>query len=324
MKAKNESRRFRLFNTNRDRKEIVREENRKPTFLFFFKLLWRKLSQLIRLNLILLIQFLPILAFVYVYFAGYKTPTALEAIYAPLYGISKIDPSASITAILDINSIQMGLPIFPPAIVILLICLGAFLAITFGWFNVGAAYVIRGLFRGDPVFIWSDFFYAIKRNFKQAFWLGLIDFVCIAVLAIDFIFFYSRTGSYWDDIMYFIIFAMSIIYFVMRFYIYQLTITFDLSIRKIFKNALIFSVLGIKRNIMAIIGIVLLVIIHVIVILMFLSVGFSVPLVLPLFYAMALFGFITTYAAYPVIDKYMIAPYSTEKEDTVESESYDN
>lgn len=298
---------------NRDGKGVYEEEDRKPTLLFFFKLLWRKFSQLVRLNLLLLFQMIPVLVFLYVYFIGYKTPTATEVIYAPLYGISQIIPSSELTAILDMQGIQMGIPVFPPAILILLICLAVILIITFGWINTGATYILRGLFRGDPVFIWSDFFYAIKRNFKQAFFVGLLDFMCIAVLLIDFIFFNSRTGSYMNDVMYFIIFAVGIIYIVMRFYIYQLMITFDLSTLKILKNALIFTVLGIKRNIMALLGIVLLIAIHVIVILFFMSIGFSIPLVLPLFYFNALLSFIATYAAYPVIDKYMIAPYIKEE-----------
>lgn len=301
---------------NRDGKGVYEEEDRKPTFLFFFKLLWRKLSQLIRLNLMLLVQMIPIMVFLFTYISGFKTPTATSIIYAPLYGISKISSSSALSSILDTESIQMGLPMFPPAILITLICLSLFFIITFGWINTGAAYVIRGLFRGDPVFIWSDFFYAIKKNFKQAFFLGLLDFICIFVLIVDFLFFYNKTGSYLNDVMYFMIFALAIIYIVMRFYIYNLMITFDLSIIKILKNALIFTVLGIKRNILALLGLVVFIVLHVIIIIFFLGYGLSIPLILPMFYSTAVMGFISTYAAYPVIDKYMIAPYVNQDTDT--------
>ena len=64
---------------------------------------------------------------------------------------------------------------------------------------------------------------------------------------------------------------------------------------------------------------------HIVVILMSLSVGISIPLILPLFYIMALMGFISTYAAYPVIDKYMIAPYASQKtsDDSDDDDGYD-
>ncbi len=299
---------------NRDGKGVYEEESRKPTLLFFFKLFGRKFSQLIRLNLFFLVQMIPILAFVYVYFAGYKTPTAIEILYSPLYGISKISQSADITALLDIQSAQMSIPVLPPAIVIVLLCLGIFMAVTFGWFNVGTTYVLRGLFRGDPVFVFSDFFYAVKRNFKQAFWVGLMDFLFIAVLVVDFIYFYSRTGSYFNDVMYFLVFAIAVIYLVMRFYIYNLLVTFDLRTFKILKNSLIFTVLGIKRNFMAILGIVLLIALNVALIILFIPMGITIPMILPFFYIMATIGFMTTYAAYPIIDRYMIAPYNSKKE----------
>lgn len=308
------TKKFKLFDTNRDGKGVYEEENRKPTLLFFFKLLWRKLSQLVRLNVLLFAQVIPVLVFLYVYFLGGKTPTATEVLYAPLYGISQISGASSLTAMLDMNAIQMGIPIFSPAIMIVLIVLAVIFALTYGWVNVGSAYVVRGLFRGDPVFVFSDFFYAIKKNFKQAFWFGLLDFVCTVVLVVDFLHFYSRTGSYGNDVMYFMIMAVAMIYIVMRFYVYHMMLTFDLSVRKILKNALIFTALGIKRNVLAILGLVLFLAIHIVLIKVFLSMGITIPIILPFFYAMAIMKFITTYAAFPVIEKYMITPYK--KEDT--------
>ncbi len=307
------TKKFKLFDTNRDGKGVYEEESRKPTLLFFFKLLWRKLSQLVRLNVLLFVQVIPVLVFLYVYFLGTKTPTATETLYAPLYGISKISDASSITALLDMNAIQMGIPIFSPVIMTVLIILAVIFALTFGWINVGSSYVVRGLFRGDPVFVFSDFFYAIKKNLKQAFWFGLLDFVCIVVLVVDFIHFNSITGSYLNDVMYFMIIAVAIIYLVMRFYIYHMMLTFDLSVKKILKNALIFTVLGIKRNLMAVLGLVLFLGIHFFLIKLFLSIGITIPIILPFFYAMAIMKFITTYAAFPVIEKYMITPYQKDK-----------
>ncbi len=297
---------------NKDGKGVYEEENKKPTFLYFFKLLFRKFSKIVRLNLMLLVQFIPVFVFIYAFIAGTKTPTALESIYAPLYGIAQIVPSASITSLLDIQSLQMGVPVIHPVLMIVLTVLGIITAVTFGWFNTGAAYVLRGLVRGDAVFIWSDFFYAIKRNLKQSFFMGLFDFVCIVILVVDFLHLYNITGSYFNDVMYIMVCAIAIIYICMRFYIYQLLITFDLKNFKILKNSLIFTVLGIKRNIMALLGFVVVIALNIALIFFSISFGFSIPIILPAFYIMALLGFISTYAAYPVIDKYMIAPYASE------------
>lgn len=301
---------FKLFDMNRDGKGVYEHEDRKPTLKFFFKLIRRKFSQLLQLNLLMLFQVIPLLVILGLYLMGTKTQSATSTLYAPLYGISKILPSAEIVTKLDLAGIQMELPVFSTGVNITILCLLIFLAVTFGWQNTGSAYVLRGLFRGDAVFVFSDYFYGIKRNMKQAFFLGLLDFVCCAVLVIDFIFFYFRTGSFGADFMYFAIFALGLIYIAMRFYLYQLLVTFDLSNFKILKNALIFSILGIKRNLMAFLGLIVVYGLNFLLILLTVPRGFSLFVVLPLVYIMALTGFTATYAAYPVIDRYMIAPYA--------------
>ncbi len=304
--------RFRLFDMNRDGKGVYEQEDRTPNFKFFFKLYFRKFSKLVQLNLLMIFQVAPILAIVLMFFMGNKTPTVTNVSYAPLYGINSIANSVGSSPSLDVMSTQMGIPVFAPVFTITMIVLALALVITFGWQNVGAAYVARGLYRGEPVFVFSDFFYGIKRNFKQGFLMGLIDAIVMIVLGVDFMYLFPRGGSFFLDFSFFAIFALIIIYLVMRFYIYLMLITFDLSTFKILKNALIFTVLGIKRNLLAILGIVLLIVLNGALILMTLPSGFSLPVVLPFVYLFATLLFITTYAAYPIIDKYMIAPYVDE------------
>ena len=312
--------RFRLFDMNRDGKGVYEEEDRTPTFKFFFKLFFRKFSKIIQLNLLMIFQIIPLVAIAIFYFFGDKTPTVTDLSFAPLYGISTIANSVGSSPLLDVISTQMGIPVFAPVFTFSMIGLALLLILTFGWQNAGAAYVLRGLYRGDPVFVFSDFFYGIKKNFKQSFFMGILDAVFIAVLALDFIFFFTRGGTFALDFMYFVIFALVLLYMVMRFYIYLMLITFDLKIGKIFKNAFIFTALGIKRNLLALIGIIAIVSINVALIILCLPSGFSLPLVLPFVYLMGTVSFISTYAAYPVIDKYMIAPYANEEEDVNEED----
>ncbi len=305
---------FKLFNMNREGKGVYEVEDRKPTLKFFFILFKRKFTQLLQLNLLMLFMVIPLIVILGLYLGGTKTPSITDAAFVPLYGITKILPSPSLTSLLDLSSIQMDLPVFSPLMNVLIIAMVVFLAVTWGWQNVGATYVLRGLFRGDAVFIFSDYFYAIKRNFKQAFLFGLLDFICSAVLILDFLYFFFRTGgSFGMDFMYFAIFAIGIIYITMRFYMYHLLITFDLTTYKILKNSLIFSVLGIKRNVMAYLGLILLIALHIALIVLLLPMGISIPLVLPLVYILATIGFIVTYAAYPIIDRYMIEPYQNDE-----------
>ena len=304
----NKKKKFKLFDMNRDGKGVYETESRKPNLIFFFKLFFRKFTQLLQLNLLMLLMVIPLLVVLFIFLLGEKTPTATSAIYAPLYGINALVDAPSAASMLDLSFIQMELPVFRPVINIIIIAMFIILAVTWGWQNVGSAYVLRGLFRGDPVFVFSDYIYGIKKNFKQAFLLGLIDFICTAVLVVDFMYFYNLTGSFGFDFMYIAILALAIIWVMMRFYIYNLLVTFNLKNLKILKNALIFSVLGIARNIVALIGIVLLLAIHIFLIILLLPYGISIPLVLPFVYIISAIGFIATFAAFPVIEKYMIAP----------------
>lgn len=311
-KQQKNKKKFKLFDMNRDGKGVYDTENRKPTLGFFFKLFFRKFSQLLQLNLLMLPMVIPVVAILFMFFLGNKTYVATDTMFAPLYGLNfSTSALPEITQLLDLSSFQMDLPAATLTSQIIMLLLVVFLAVTWGWQNAGATYVLRGLFRGDPVFVFSDYFYGIKRNFKQAFFLGLIDFICLVVLIVDFIYFSGVGGSLALDLMYFATMGLLIIYLTMRFYMYNLLVTFDIKNFKLLKNSLIFSVLGLKRNIMAYIGIILLVALHAALIVIFIPVGISIPIILPFVYIMATIGFIVTYAAYPVIEKYMITPYQT-------------
>ena len=301
-KIEKNKKKFKLFDLNRDGKGVYEKEDRKPNLKFFFVLYFRKFSQLIQLNLLMLMQIAPIIGVIVLFVFGASTYNVTSPLYAPMYGISKLVESPALLSRLDLFAEQYKAPLITPFMLIGIAVLALILLITFGWQNVGAAYVLRGLYRGDPVFVFTDFFYGIKKNLKQGFVIGVIDFICSAVLIFDIYYFYTSGSS----IMLGILVAVSIIYIFMRFYIYQLIITFDIKIFKAIKNALIFSILGIFRNTIAGVGIVLIIAIHAVLALFALGYGISIPLVVPFIYILSLLGFISVYAAYPVIEKYMI------------------
>ena len=154
----------------------------------------------------------------------------------------------------------------------------------------------------------GDFFYGIKRNLKQGFLFGLVDSLFIIVLFIDIMYYWGTVGAFWMDVLFWILAAIAILYAIMRPYIYLMMITFEMKLRKMFKNALIFSALGIKRNLMAGLGILLLLALHVLLMILLLP-EVIITVILPIVYIFAAIGFITAYAVYPVIDRSMIAPY---------------
>ncbi len=316
------SRWLRFFDFNRDNCPDAPEEDTTPTLKRYFKLLGRRFWKLISLNIMMIPMILPLLLAVYFYMGMDKTPVQNNVLFSQLYGANLIEASTESTFLLDLFGAQLNIPIYTATSTYVIIgILIAFLVITFGWQNVGVTYILRSMVRGEPVFLFSDYFYAVKRNLKQGFFMGLIDAAAMFLLVFDFMYFSSLPSSFWIDVCYFAIAALVILYFFMRFYVYLMLVTFDMSFRKIFKNALIFAVLGFKRNIMAALGMLILTAIQVVLFALFAMtpLGIAIPLLLPFLYYLAVNAFTAAYAAYPIIDRYMIEPYRT-NEDTEETE----
>lgn len=316
---------FGFFDYNRDNRPDAVEEDTTPTLKRYFKLLGRRFWKLVTLNLMMLPMILPILICFYLYISAKQTPAAADPLFPQLLGASSVASTPSATLLFDLFAAQQN--IITPSVwtyVGMGICI-LFLLITFGWQNVGTAYIVRSMVRGEPVFIWSDYFYAIKRNLKQGFLLGLLDAIVIFILGFDISYFWGRTGEFILDVGFYITLALIVIYFLMRFYIYLLLVTFDLSIYKILKNALIFSMLGFKRNIMGVLGIVFITGFHLMLFLLLISTPLSgLPIILPFLWYFAAVTFTSAYAAYPIIDRYMIAPYAKDIEADEATEETEN
>ena len=87
-------------------------------------------------------------------------------------------------------------------------------------------------------------------------------------------------------------------------------VTFKLSVTKILKNSMIFALIGMKRNIIAFLGIAVILVLEV----MFLMVTALQPVAVaaPLAILFSTFAYMKVYAAYFKIKEIMIDPYKAE------------
>ena len=184
--------------------------------------------------------------------------------------------------------------------------------LTFGLVNVGTAYIIRNLVSRQPVFVWADFWYAVKRNYKQAIPFGIIDVLICAILTYNIYTLLTGTGEFIKSMLFWANVVIFIVYFFMRYYMYVQMVTFKLSIFKMIKNSLIFSLLGIKRNVLALLGIILLLFIEFL--FLFGSGGILLPFAVaaPLAILFSTFAYMKVYASYFKIKEIMIDPYLDE------------
>jgi len=278
-----------------------------PTLKNFFKFVGRKLNPILSVNLMMIFGNFPIFFALFALsgYASIHSTSPYFSVYAPLRGVLYYDHTPAAAALQNIFGMQADIAVFSTVDWVFL-ALSALVIFTVGPVSVGCTYIMRNLFRGEGIFFFHDFFYAIKRNLRQSILYGILDTAILGLLVYDIVFFNLNYGiSTPMNMMFFAAIFMVILYIMMRPYIYLMLVTFDLSIFKMFKNALLFTVLGIKRNIMSLLGIVVLGLLE------FFLLGFYFPLgvILPFVCLIALGMAMQVYAAYPKIKEIMIDPY---------------
>lgn len=299
---------IKLLDPMRDGKGVEKGEDTTPNLKRFFKLWGRKFWKLISLNLFMVVQILPLIGCIFLYLGGPKVSTQYDPLYNVLLGAQTTMPTTvGITLFNSAAGLLHQTPVFNSWAHWVMGGLILFHLATYGWQKVGTTYIMRNLVRGDGVFMFSDYFYAIKRNWKQGLIMGILDSAVIFALGFDIVYFWNAPTTGGNNFMYIMIFALILIYAIMRFYTYLMLVTFDIKLSKLLKNALIFTVMGIKRNLMALIGIILLSGVFIALIFFF---GQYLPalIILPFLCLLGFCGFMYTFAAYPVIEKYMIQP----------------
>ena len=309
-----EKKKFNLFSSMyADGRGVDKEEEKiaeNPTFVNFFKFLGRKLNPILSVNMLLVLGNFPIFFF-FLAMSGYfsiQTTTPYYLVFAPLRGAMLHDPSPATSALWTIFSRQMEISVLTTADYVLF-GLSALMILTFGPVRVGVTYIVRNLFRGKPVFVMQDFFDTIKRNFRQAMIYGILDLGIVFLLIFDIIFFNLNYGmNFVLDTMLFMVWCLALLYYFMRPYIYLMIVTFDLSLFKMFKNAIRFTVLGVKRNFMFLLGTIILLLLEYV--LMFAY--FPLAVIMPFVIIPAMIVTMSVYAAYPKIQQYMIDPFYEE------------
>ncbi len=304
----------------RDGRGVEKGEDTTPNLKFFFKQFGRKFWKLVSINLIMLVQITPLLLCWVVTMIGPREPVQSDPLYSTLLGAQFAAPTSEGATLLSFFSgLNYELPTRNTPIYWICAVLLIFHVVTYGWQKVGSTYLMRNLVRGEGVFIISDFFYAIKKNLKQGFVLGLLDCLFCGILIFNIISLNSMPLTGMNNFMYWATIAIIIIYALMRFYTYLMLVTFNIKLTKLFKNALIFTVLGIKRNIMAVLGIAVTSALVLGLNILLLQYKIAVGIIIPFLFFLAATAFMYTYAAYPVIQRYMIDPVPAKAKAEAES-----
>lgn len=297
-----------MFDQTREGKGVLKTElSDKFTLLKFFKLTKRKFWRICGLNIIFVVMNLPIFALLF-YAAGYGTvssPTPLSIWFGPIHGAMEYaeGPVAALLYSLCGITVEGSYPGTWSYILLAIACLTLF---TFGFSNVGMAYMLRNYTREEPC-DFKDYFITIKKNWRQALVLGFIDGVIITSIVLNLYLLLFGQGP--SALLAVMGTAAGAIYLMMRNYFYVIMLTFNLSIPKIVKNSLIFAFVNVKRNLAGFFGSLI----------CWIStaafVFFATPLgaLILLGVIFAFTSFIGIYCAYPAIKQYMIDPIIEEE-----------
>lgn len=194
---------------------VNKREPNQPRVQVFWDVLPRKLWNLLKLNVLHLLVALPFLII---------TMIVAGAISSPL-----VDSLALMVDESELMSIDIALRIFSAFLV--------FIFLGQGPVTAGYTYIIREYGREHHCWLISDFFERFKSNFKQGILVWIIDLVVLYLFAVA-IRFYGQLGI---TVLQYVVIIMAGIYAMMHIYIYQMMVTFDLTLKSILRNSFLLS-----------------------------------------------------------------------------------
>ncbi|MBQ2798421.1 MAG: YesL family protein [Ruminiclostridium sp.] len=178
--------------------------------------------------------------------------------------------------------------------------------VTFGPAMAAMSHVMRKFILEQPCFLFDEFFTAFKKNFKQSFFIGIIDVICIAsTLVVLHLYVFSKKLPDEYFIYLFIFVGVVSVFFMMHFFIYLEIVALKLSLKAIVKNAFFLVFLGVKR--VALTFVINIVMLSLILLLL------PYSLIGVVFFPLAWMCYTTVFICYPVIQKIIVNPYYEER-----------
>ncbi len=230
--------------------------------------------------------------------------------------------AAKLTYVINENSsdtakIEHGFPVDVKSYGLILLC---FLPlILLGPINLCLTRITRDYIREEPSFMFSDMWDTFKKNWWQSFVIAFIQYVSIACASLAVIWYYSFIGS---GFFFIIGFAaclfMTYVFISMHFYVPLMQVTLNLNLRKIYKNALYFTIIGMFKNVLLIIIAAALILLIAVLFIFGISteassVVISLTVTFILICLFSLWFYLVSCIAYPSIQKFVIDPYYAEQ-----------
>ena len=212
-------------------------ERAKGPFAHFFMSGWNHLVRLMAVNALFLLFNIPAIAIAFLYGVVFL-PGLVNA-----FDLSKfITVPNNVGVALSAENTQLSFQLVSLLFVFFVVSMVASLLICVGPFQAGFAQVYKDIRNGTSVSLFSSFKTGLKDNWKKslgAMFIGMI-FSAVIILAVDF---YMNLGS---DVGIVIATIFCVLYFafiLVQNFVYNLMVSTDLKLGKIYKNAILFILL---------------------------------------------------------------------------------
>lgn len=283
--------------------DIPKDEPEKRAFFRFWEIFWNKRFKLIGINFIYFIcnlipsaiagaGYMLAVSFYFTLSKGISVWTAIQASENPNY--SQVMYYMGLAFVIIYFNV---IPVFSA-----------------GPFRAGLTFITRAFVKREPVFLWHDYITKTRSNLKlglQAMFInGIIGLWGMMLFA-----FYmaasakdSNLAGVMPNWLLFISAAVAIFTIVMllamNLYIYPMIVTFRLTLKQLYKNAVIFAMIKWLPNL----GILILIAAAVILPLLLINgmFAFIVSVLLYALIGLAFTSYLETFYVYPILKKYMI------------------
>lgn len=217
-----------FFNYSKAGKGVKKEDLEKSGVGLYFDIFGRRIWKLMALNMMYLVVSIPAIIIAYA-----------VSTYLLTYFLSLPKGKINISEIADLIKI---LTIFMTAIL--------FQIFGSGPATASMSYIIRRYVKDTHVWIFSDFFEQLKKNFKQGLAVYLINVFVSVALIVAYIFYKFIMRNSLGDILSVVIIITSAFFVMMQMYIYQLMAGFNFKVKDLYKNSLLLTMIKLPWNIL--------------------------------------------------------------------------
>lgn len=183
--------------------------------------------------------------------------------------------------------------------------------VTIGPALAGMTKVLRNYRLEKNSFIFHDFWKGFSKNLKQSMPIGLLDllFAVSAYAALQvYPAMYKNSGSAGYIVLCVISVSFALTLLMMNFYIFPMIVATDLSLANIIKNSFFLTCVGLKKNIITLLLVVVIALLLGVMILLHPLSAIIIPI-----WPISFLGFLIMFNSYPLIQKYVIDPYYEER-----------